>query len=232
MKRKIVFSFFIGLSWAIIPKMSFAQEYAYECGAIGGISFYMGDANRSHIFLNPGVAIGGIYRYNVNFHWAIKGDLLAGTVSGNTADSQNVFPSNAQASFKRTFAELGGQFEFNFLPYSDKYSYLGTKPYTPYLFTGVGATVATGDQPFFNANIPIGIGFKYKLRNRLNLGLEFSMRKLFGDNFDAPDKNQDFSLDAPFGIKSSVLKNQDWYSLTLVFITWEFGLKDDPCHGM
>lgn len=232
MNRKIVFSFLVCMLAILLPKNLFSQEYAHELGLIGGMSSYMGDANKTKLFLNPGATIGGIYRYNVDFHWAIKGDLIAGVLSGNTADAQNVFPSNMNVSFDRTFVELGSQIEFNFFPYSDKYGYLGTKPYTPYLFTGVGTTVATGDQLFFNANVPIGIGFKYKLRNRLNLGFEFSMRKLFGDNLDAPDKNQDFSLDAPFGIKSSVLKNQDWYSLTILFITWEFSLKDDPCHGM
>lgn len=232
MNGKIVFSFLVCMLAILLPKNLFSQEYAHELGIIGGMSSYMGDANKTKLFLNPGATIGGIYRYNVNFHWAIKGDLIAGLLSGSTADAQNVFPSNMNVSFDRTFVELGSQIEFNFFPYSDKYGYLGTKPYTPYLFTGAGITVATGDQLFFNANVPIGIGFKYKLRNRLNLGLEFSMRKLFGDNLDAPDKNQDFSLDAPFGIKSSVLKNQDWYSLTILFITWEFSLKDDPCHGM
>jgi len=49
---------------------------------------------------------------------------------------------------------------------------------------------------------------------------------------DVTEKKQNFDLDAPYKIESSIMKNQDWYSLTLVSLTWEFGLKKDPCHGM
>jgi hypothetical protein len=232
MNRKIVFSVLVCMLAILLPKKLFSQEYAHELGIIGGMSSYMGDANKTKLFLNPGATIGGIYRYNVNFHWAIKGNLIAGFLSGNTADAKNVFPSNMIASFDRTFVELGSQIEFNFFPYSDKYGYLRTKPYTPYLLLGIGATFASGDRMFFNANIPLGLGFKYKIRTGINVGIEFSMRKLFADNLDVTEQKQNFDLDAPYKIESSIMKNQDWYSLTLVSLTWEFGLKKDPCHGM
>ena len=28
------------------------------------------------------------------------------------------------------------------------------------------------------------------------------------------------------------IKNKDWYSLTIIFMTWEFNSREDPCHGM
>jgi hypothetical protein len=55
------------------------------------------------------------------------------------------------------------------------------------------------------------------------------MRKLFGDDFDVTEKNADWDLNAPYGIESSFLKNRDWYSLTMIFLTWDFGLRNDPC---
>lgn len=213
----------------LVPIATNAQEFKHEIGGTAGASFYLGDANKTKFYLHPGMSGGIIYRYNINFHWAVKANLLAGTVSGKTEDSGNVFPFEAQTSFKRTFSDAGAQVEFNFLPYSDKYDYAGTKPFTPYIFAGIGTTFATGKNLFFNANVPLGVGFKYKIRNRLNLGMEFSMRKLFGDDFDVTEKNTDWSLNAPYGIKSSFLKNRDWYSLTLFFLTWDFGLRNDPC---
>lgn len=206
-----------------------AQEFKHEFGGALGTSFYLGDANRTRLYLHPGIAGGALYRYNVNFHWAVKANLLAGTISGSTTDSGNAFPFEQQASFKRTFIDLGGQIEFNFLPFSDKFAYRAVKPYTPYVFAGVGATFGTGDKLFFNTNIPIGIGLKYKIKERLNIGLEFSMRKLFGDDFDVTEKKADWDLNEPYGIKSSFFKNQDWYSLTMVFLTWDFGLRNNPC---
>ncbi|MDO5665157.1 MAG: DUF6089 family protein [Bacteroidia bacterium] len=229
MKKSKFVSFLLLIATLFFVNNAGAQEYKYEVGGALGTSFYLGDANKTKFYLHPGISGGALYRYNINFHWATKASLLAGTISGNTADAQNVFPLGQQASFKRMFIDLGGQIEFNFLPFSDKFSYRNTKPYTPYIFTGVGATFATGNKLFFNANIPIGVGFKYKIRERLNIGFEFSMRKLFGDDFDVTEKNADWSLNAPYGIKSSFLKNQDWYSLTMISLTWDFGLRNDPC---
>lgn len=208
-----------------------AQEYAHEIGGGIGSSFYMGDANKTKLFLNSHIAAGFVYRYNVDFHWAVKTGLAVGSVSGDTNKSDNVFPNDGRYAFKRQFVDLGGQIEFSVFPYSDKYAYLGTKPYTPYLFAGSGITFASGENNFFNANIPLGIGFKYKLKNRINLGIEFSTRKLFGDDLDVSEKNTDWNLNAPYKIKSGWLKNNDWLFLTLFYATWEFGLKSDPCNG-
>ena len=44
---------------------------------------------------------------------------------------------------------------------------------------------------------------KYKIKNRLNLGCEFSFRKLFGDGLEGKDM-----LDDPYGVKGSALKNK------------------------
>ena len=227
-KSKVVF-FLIFVATLFFVHQVKAQEYKYEIGGAIGTSFYMGDANKTRFYLHPGIAAGALYRYNLNFHWAVKANLLAGTLSGNTTDAQNVFPLEQQASFKRTFFDAGGQIEYNFFPFSDKFSYRDAKPYTPYIFAGVGATIATGNNVFFNANLPIGVGFKYKIKEKLNIGLEFSMRKLFGDDLDVTQKNAAWNLDAPYGIKSSFLKNQDWYSLTMIYVTWDFGLRHDPC---
>ncbi|GAB6012296.1 type IX secretion system protein PorG [Viscerimonas tarda] len=205
-----------------------AQEYKYEIGGMAGTSSYMGDANKTALFREPKPAGGVIFRYNKNFRLAYKASLAFGGVSGTTLKSGNAFPNGAQASFSRTFIELGGQVEFNFFSYSDKYAYLGTRKISPYMFTGLGITAATGDNFFTGLNIPLGIGVKYKLKDRLNLGFEFSFRKLFGDSFDQPEKER-FGLNDPYNISSSSLKNKDWYSLTVFSITWDFGMRKDPC---
>lgn len=231
MIKKIFFFFLLVVSISLHSTKSLAQEYKYEIGPLLGTSFYMGDANRTKLFMHPNISGGFMWRYNLNLHWAVKTNLVAGVVSGNSTDAGNIFPHDNQVSFKRTFVDLGGQIEYNFFPYSNKFSYMDARPYTPYLFAGLGATYASGDHKFFNANIPLGVGFKYKLKNKLNIGVEFSMRKLFGDDFDVTKKGSDWSLDAPFGIKSGFLKNRDWYSLTMLFVTWEFGLRGDACCG-
>ena len=235
-KKLITLLLTISLTFIFSAKV-YSQEYKYEIGGAAGTSSYMGDVNRTNVFLKPGLSGGAFFRYNMTFNWAIKLNLIAGSVSGSSANTNNKFPFEKEANFTRNFADLGAHIEFNFLPYSDSYSYIGTRPYTPYVFTGTGVTYAEGNNSFIGLNIPFGVGFKYKLKNRLNIGLEFSLRKLFDDDFDVTDNDvtdneTNWSLDRPYGINSSLLKNKDWYSLTIIFMTWEFNSREDPCHGM
>lgn len=229
LKKPLLVSAIAGLS--LVTASVFAQEYKYELGGATGISSYMGDANKTKFMLHPGIAVGLLFRYNITFHWAMKVNLSGGNVSGDTLDSGNIFPFAQHASFRRTFAEASSQAEFNFLPYSDKYKYTGTKPYTPYLFAGVGVTYAPGEVDYWGLNMPFGVGFKYKIKNRLNIAVEYSMRKLFSDDFDATQPAQGWSLNQPYGIGSSFLKNRDGYSTAMICLTWDFGMKEDPCYG-
>jgi len=206
-----------------------AQEYKYEIGGMAGMAMYLGDANDADLFKGWNVAGGLAYRYNLNFRWALKADLLMGKVTGNTANTANVFPNHAQAAFERNFYELGGQIEFNFLPYSDKYSYLNTRKISPYIFTGLGLTLASGKNTFFGLNLPVGVGVKYKLRNKINIGAEYGVRRLFGDAFDAPVSDEGFNLNNPYNVRQGIFKNKDWYNTLLFSITWEFGLRDKRC---
>jgi len=202
-----------------------AQEYKYEIGGMAGLSMYMGDANQTALLrgFNPGGGV--VFRRNFNFRWALKTDLMVGKVTGDTKNTDNVFPNQGQASFSRNFFELGGQIEFNFLPYSDKYAYLNTSKIAPYILTGLGVTAASG---FGSVNLPLGLGVKYKIKNRINLGLEYAVHKLFSDSFDAPDKTG-FNLDNPYKIQSGVFKNKDWYNTLMFSVTWDFGPNDRKC---
>lgn len=209
-----------------------AQEYKYEIGGMAGGAFYMGDVNKSGFFKGLNPALGGVFRYNPNFRWALKANLMWGQVSGSTAGLENVFPDNGQASFSRSLIELGGQMEFNFFPYSDKFAYANAKRFTPYVFLGLGVTVAPGKgQTFAGPNIPLGVGVKYKLKNRINLGCEFSFRKLLSDNFDVTD-GSNAMLDDPYNMKGSIFKNKDWYSFLLLSVTWDFGPRNRLCNSI
>jgi opacity protein-like surface antigen len=206
----------------------FAQEYHYEIGGMAGLSMYMGDANKNNILRGWHPSAGVVFRKNMNFRWAFKADLLMGSVSGDTRNTYNMYPGGQTSAFRRNFYELGGQLEFNFMPYSDKFAYLQTSRISPYLFAGLGFTFASGKNTFAGINFPVGLGVKYKIRNRINMGLEYSFRKLFSDAFDTPSDER-FSLNDPYGIGSSWLKNKDWYSLLMFSVTWDFGPNDRKC---
>jgi hypothetical protein len=209
-----------------------AQEYKYEIGGEAGASAYLGDANQTRLTEGLNASAGLVFRRNFNLRWALKADLMYGRVSGDTRLSDNVYPANAQADFSRNFFELGGQMEFNFLPYSDKFAYLNSSRIAPYLLAGLGLTLAPGDdRTFFGLNLPLGCGVKYKIVNRVNLGVEFAVHKLFGDDFDAP-RREGFSLDNPYGIRSGAMKNKDWFNTLMLSITWDFGPNDRQCTNL
>ncbi len=224
-KYKILVFLLIMSLWSVSAK---GQDYRYEIGGMAGTSFYMGDANKTKLYQNVYPSLGAIFRYNKDFRWSLKTNLVIGKVGGDTKKSDNVFPFAQTTSFERLFYELGGQVEFNFFNYSNDYAYLNTTKFTPYVFTGIGFTYAAGGKSFFDANIPLGIGMKYKIKERFNLGFEFSFRRLFRDDFDVTQK-EGFNLDDPYDIKSGPVKNKDWYSLTMITLTWDFGPRCKDC---
>ena len=228
---KYIIAFVIGITVyeTIGCTAAAAQEYKYEIGGMAGMAMYLGDANQAALFRDWNPAGGLVFRYNLNFRWALKAGLLMGKVSGDTKNEANVFPNHAQADFERSFFELGSQIEFNFLPYSDKFSYLNTRKISPYLFTGLGLTLASGENTFFGLNLPMGIGVKYKMRNKINLGVEYSVHRLLSDAFDAPASGEGLILDNPYNVQQGIFKNKDWYNTLLFSITWEFGLRDKRC---
>lgn len=227
-RKKYLSAFLLAFLVLFSNTLKAQDDYKYEIGGMAGVNFYMGDANKMKLFNDVGYTFGGVFRYNIDLQWSLKTNLLMGHISGSTESSKNVFPHAQQKNFDRMFWDVGAQIEFNFFQYSDQFEYLGAKRWSPYVFTGLGFTVGSGERSFFDANIPIGLGFKYKLKERLNIGFEFSFRRLFSDSFDITDNNG-LQLDDPYEIKSSFLKNKDWYSLTMFSVTWSFGARPCPC---
>jgi hypothetical protein len=195
---------------------------------IGG-AFYMGDANKTTVFKNMNPAAEISFRYNHNFRIAMKANLAWARVSGSTEGLENVFPNNAQASFERNVIDMGGQVEFNFFPYSDSYKYLNTKRISPYIAGGAGFAASPGDGDFlFSPYLSLSTGVKYKLKKRINVGAEWSIRKLFSDRLDVSGDNE--LLDNPYGMESGLLKNKDWYSMLMITFTYDFGLRNCNCN--
>ena len=54
-----------------------AQDFRYDAGIAGGISCYMGAANQVSPWHRPGAAISGVFRFLLNYRWAVKTDISA-----------------------------------------------------------------------------------------------------------------------------------------------------------
>lgn len=201
-----------------------AQEYRYDIGGGVGMSGYLGDVNQFSLYHDPGFAANAIFRYIIDYRWSLKSSFSTAGISGNSADFENVLPENTEYNFKSQLYDVGTQMEFNFFNYGIGYKYKSLKRLVPYLGLGLGFTVASvdGDGTAFAMNIPMSVGAKYKMKERLNLALEFSMRKVIGSNIDG------FDLGELNNIERS--KNSNWYSMLMFTISYEFSKRCIECH--
>ena len=205
-------------------------EYRYEVGAMVGGSSYYGDANYHSLMKNLNVMGGIVGRYNINPRMAVKGNLAVARISGNTAGFDNSFPGG-DVEFSRTLFDLGAQFECHFFAYGDGSGYKSTHRLSPYVFAGAGMTFAPKPADnVFTLNMPVGVGVKYKIAPRLNLGCELSFRFTLSDDLDVTRETAPI-LNDPYGIKSGGLKNKDSYSLMFAYISYDLFPKYRKCNN-
>ena len=204
----------------------YAQQatYKFDLGIGAGMSGYLGDVNKTNMFQKPGFAGQLGFRYNVDTRWAVRGTFTTAGLRGNSEQFDNKFPELKNYAFSSQIYDLGARVEFNFLPYGMGETFKRLKRWTPYVAVGLGACMSASDGgTWFTMSIPMAVGVKFKLAQRLNLSAEFSMAKTIGDHLDG-------TLDDLQGIQSTFIKNTDWYSTILVGISYEFGKRCDTCH--
>lgn len=203
----------------------YVDSYRYDVGGGLGTSGYLGDANESNLLKNLGFSANAGVRYLFDSRWAAKAQFSMATISGNTANFENVLPDNAQYEFSSTVFDLSVKGEANFFAYGIGETYKRLRRWTPYLTLGVGVTMASTEGATTAAfSIPMGVGFKFKLSRRLNLNAEFTMTKVFGDKIDSEQ------LTDLYRIESSFLKNTDWFSTLTVGVSYEFGPRCATCN--
>lgn len=201
------------------------EDYRFDIGGGLGMTGYLGDANAANLWQNPSWDAELLFRYIANPRWNFKTNFYIGGLRGNTESMANVLPTEEQFKFSTTFYELGEMAEFHFFNYGMGERYRKLKRFTPYITAGVSMTLWSVDgHTYAGFTLPVGIGFKYKPSRRLNLGLEFLMKKVFSDRLDGDN------LVDPIGIKSSFAKNTDWYSTLTFTISYEFSKRCAQCH--
>lgn len=215
------------LATTVFTAAAQSAPYKFDFGASLGMTGYTGDANRGSLFKHPGFTAEGSVRYIPNVRMAFRGMLSVLTLSGSTADVDDVLPSTGQQvyDFTSTVYDLGARFEFNFFSYGIGETYKRLRRWSPYVTAGLGVSLSSsGGNTSVAPNIPLGFGVKFKLKPRLNLAAEFTMTKVFSDKVDGPLIN-DLNT-----IKTAFYKNTDWYSRLTIGFSYEFGERCETCH--
>ncbi|HSH19401.1 MAG TPA: DUF6089 family protein [Draconibacterium sp.] len=233
---------------AVWITVSGSAQITADIGVWGGTSMYFGDLKETNRLqpLNPN--FGGYFRYNFNARVGLRAMYL----TGNFADEGII--EGETWEFDKVVQDFSLQVEVNFLKYI-----LGVDktPFTTYVTAGIGVAFYPYDldtagistilkfNPVHNkgsneisesvitATIPFGIGFKYSLGQRLGIGIEYQMRKMFSDKLD--------NLDDPLAYKTnrdgieeevkytSVQHNNDWSGYLGVHITYKIYMGKRPC---
>ena len=225
MKRLSVITFISLVALAESFHVRAQEDYRFAIGGGLGMTGYLGDANTSVLWQHPSWDVELLFSYLATPRWNFKTNFFIGGLSGDSADMTNVFPSDKTYRFSTVFYEVSELAEFNFFNYGIGETYLHLKKFTPYIAGGLGITAWRVEKHSGAAfTIPFGIGFRYKPSKRMNLGLEFLMKKTFTDKLDGPD------LQDPTGIESSFIKNTDWYSTLTFTVGYEFGKRCATCN--
>jgi len=191
----IIFYFFV-------IRTSAQQEPSYlytgEFGVLAGASQYFGDLNPDLHFNTPKIVLGLFFRKQVTDYISVRiQGQFARLGYSDKYNTQNAFDLRRNLSFNTNVWQLGVQGDFNFLrfipgdgdhratPYLtigvgmfsfDPYAYLdGQKYYLRELGTeGQGSPAYPDRKPYSNiaAYIPLGLGYKYNLNPRMNIGIE------------------------------------------------------------
>jgi len=178
-----------------------------DIGPAAGVSYYIGDINPTVHFSNPQPSFGGLFRYNYNTRWSLKGSLYYGTISANDADYN--WQTQRGLQFESNILELSLQAELNYLTF---FTGSKTDKFSPYIFVGVGGflfnpkadfegqTYSLRDlhtegqntedypdrKPYGSVGVafPFGMGLKLSVSKKITIGMEWGLRKTLTDYLD------------------------------------------------
>ena len=204
------------------------EEYTKEWGASLGLNSLLDDTNSS-IVGNLHGSMGASVRFLFNPRMALRTEMGVHFIGGDTGGVKDFYPDNVdQVGTDRRFYrhsgtifDLAALYELNFFSYAYRPGYQGHRRFTPYLQMGLGFAFSTTGRTV-TPWVPLGFGVKYKLRPRLNVGLDWTMRFSLSDRLDG--------FDAPHGLKSDFFRNQDHLGLLRVTITYDFSPRCPTCN--
>ena len=189
-----------------------AQRYDYvqqgEFGVTVGAAHYFGDINTRAALNRPKPALGVFFRKQFGNYVGLRLSAHFAQLGYSDTYSKNEYQKTRNLSFNSNIWELALQGDFNFFKFIPGDPYYG---FTPYITLGVGAFTydpyaylngtkeylrplgTEGQQIGYNGRkpystiavcIPLGVGIKYNITDRLNLSFEIAHRFTTTDYLD------------------------------------------------
>ena len=216
---------FLVLACVSVSAFAQVQTYLCEVGIQGGMGYYVGDA-APHIFMNPREAYGIQFRYKFTKRWALQAKVSGQRISGYQYTMYGEKLVN-EPKWTNQMLNIDAVAEFNFFRFGNANKYdKRIKPYTPYLFIGLGIGVY-GDMkaPVTCAGyVPLGIGFKWKFAERWGLNIAWQHNIYFSDDIEGQK-----SLNDKYHMNGWNWMNCDLTGMMTVGIVFEFARAPKPC---
>lgn len=223
--NRILITFFCVFSFA------FSNAQIHEIGVFAGGNNYIGDVGPTNYIKPNEFAFGLLYKWNKSPRHSWRISYMQGKITSNDFDSD--MPSRKQRglNFENSLKELSLGLEFNFFDFNlHESGFL----LTPYVYSGVSYF---GYTEIYHLNnqyeedynetsfaIPMIVGVKTRIAEKLILGFEVGARYTFTDNLDGSNPKNDNFKELRFGN----LNSKDWYVFSGFTLTYTFGNK--PCY--
>lgn len=180
-----------------------------EIGISAGVTYYIGDINPTRHYpkgMQPGVA--AFYRYNFDQRYAFRLQGMYTNLEAFDSNSSDSLQVLRNLGFRTQLFEASALLEINFLKYRGVTK--DSKNWTPYIFFGLayfhmnpqnqlddtwydlqplgteGQGSSAGGEPYKLdvMSIPFGAGFKFAMTDKLDLGIEWGLRRTYTDYLD------------------------------------------------
>jgi len=210
--------FFVGILILIgLSKLQAQLESTVQDGEFGisaGAAHYFGDLNPDIHLNRPKIALGVFFRKQFGNYVAMRvSGHFAQLGYSDIYNKQNEFDQRRNLSFNTNIWELAVQGDFNFfkfVPGDGRFRYtpyvtfgIGTFSYDPYAYyqgqkvylrelgtEGQGSPAYPGRKPYGTMAVcfPLGVGIKYNLNPKMNIGFEITYRFTTTDYIDDVSK--------------------------------------------
>ncbi len=225
---------------ALLLAFPFFTTAQSEGGLSLGLAGYQGDVH-TRADVNIGLlkdlkpSFGLFYKYNINESWAFRANMNYVSLSADEKNFANSGHSNRGFNFNNTILEVSAMAQWDLLGKRRMKDGAFKRMLSPYLFGGVGLGFMSYDVNFGTTDnadvrndrdagktqliVPVGIGLRYDLSEKLGIGFETGFRLPVSDYYD--------------GISASANPNKnDMYGIGAVKLFFALGIKDVDGDGV
>ncbi len=228
-KKNVLLSLILLFSFTMASSQD--DPYRAEIGVQGGLISYLGDVNTiadpGNLLRNAGNmsgTAGAMFRYRINKRLAVRAGYDFGKVKGEYQFRDGTEQFRIGLNNSLHLIDLWA--EFNFFDLENNPHKAFSKRYSPFIFAGAGSVLMPDykDGASFGMTLPFGVGFKWKMSDRMNFNIQLTNRLAFNDGLEGLKE-----WDNPPPLTDNNLMNNDFTSALSIGFTYDFWTRGCDC---